>query len=291
MVTTRRQFMIYIAAAAAAKTLAYGSDIALPSCCFAAPLSVLARAGARIDPTTNFAGQKQLPTIRSKSYSEGLTDDFSTPAIPLALGKEYLWTTRALSVAFLGNVDPQFQKKVVTMVNEWTPYSGITITLVPQVPADIRVEFVADGQNWSQYGTDAQKAASDQATVHFGSITDFSADDEIYRVAVHEFGHALGALHEHQSPAASGIDWDTTVVDAYYHGLNWTDALIKANVYATFPPSAAYCTRLDPLSIMIYDFPPTFTTNQMSVKPNWGLSDLDKSGMKTLYDQARSDKI
>jgi len=42
---------------------------------------------------------------------------------------------------------------------------------------------------------------------------------------------------------------------------------------------------------MIYDFPANFTTNQLTVKPNFVLSALDKSGMKTLYDQARSGKM
>jgi hypothetical protein len=79
-------------------------------------------------------------------------------------------------------------------------------------------------------------------------------------------------------------------VNDYYHGLGWTDAMIQANIYATFPRDAAYCTRFDPLSIMIYDFPATFTTNQLTVKANYVLSDLDKSGMKTLYDQARGNK-
>ena len=216
---------------------------------------------------------------------------FSQQTIQLALGKEYFWLATRLTVAFVGNVDPQFQQKVKNNISDWTPFAGIQFDLVPHLPADIRIELVDDGQNWSQYGTDATKVDPNQATVHFGTINQYSADDEIYRVAVHEFGHALGALHEHQSPTAAGIDWNTAIVNDYYHKLGWTDAMIQANIYATFPPDAAYCTRFDPSSIMIYDFPANFTTNQLTVKPNFVLSALDKSGMKTLYDQARSGKM
>ena len=292
MPITRRQFVSQMMAAAMLSGQQPADVFTSPSCSFAAPRDQLARAGTRISSSTTFLGDRNLPTNRLKTYAQELSDSFSRENIQLALGLDYFWLATKLSVAFLGNVDSQFQQKVEAAIRDWTPYAGIEFELVPKLPADIRVEVVTDGQNWSQYGTDAKKTPPERATAHFGSINQYSGDDEIYRVAVHEFGHALGALHEHQSPAASGIDWNTAAVYAYYHGqLGWSDAMIQENIYATFPPNAAYCTRFDPLSIMIYDFPPTFTTNQMTVKPNWVLSDLDKSGMKTLYDQARSNKM
>ncbi len=33
-------------------------------------------------------------------------------------------------------------------------------------------------------------------------------NDEYRRVVLHEFGHALGGIHEHQSPASGVIPWD-----------------------------------------------------------------------------------
>jgi hypothetical protein len=288
----RRNFITTaIVAAMASRCYGSGSASAAPSCSFTAPLNVLARAGVRINPSTTFKGEHDLLTSRSKTHAQELSDTFSQETIQLALGMEYVWLVPKLAVAFLGNVDSSFQNKVTSFVKDWTPYSGIEFSFVTQLPADIRIELVSDGQNWSQYGTDATKVGADEATVHFGTINQYSGDDDIYRVAVHEFGHVLGALHEHQSPSASGIDWNTEVVNDYYHGLGWTDAMIQANVYATFPSDATYCTRLDPSSIMIYDFPPDFTMNHLSVKPNFVLSDLDKSGMKLFYDQARSKKM
>ena len=150
-----------------------------PSCSFSAPLNVLSRAGARINSSTTFAGEKSLPANRVKTYAQDLQDAFSQQTIQLALGKEYFWLATRLTVAFLGNIDLQFQQKVKNNISDWTPFAGIQFDLVSQLPADIRIELVDDGQNWSQYGTDATKVDPNQATVHFGTINQYSADDEI----------------------------------------------------------------------------------------------------------------
>jgi hypothetical protein len=34
---------------------------------------------------------------------------------------------------------------------------------------------------------------------------------------IHEFGHALGLIHEHQNPSG-GIQWNKPVVCRYYEG-------------------------------------------------------------------------
>ena len=46
-------------------------------------------------------------------------------------------------------------------------------------------------------------------------INDSTSEEEFARSILHEFGHALGMLHEHQSPA-NGIPWDETKLYDYY---------------------------------------------------------------------------
>src|ERR1022692_3389237 len=96
-----------------------------PSCSFAAPIDQLARAGARISSSTTFVGDRNLPTNRLKTYDQELNDSFSQENIQLALGIGYIWLATKLSVAFLGNVDSQFQQKVKAAISDWTPYAGI----------------------------------------------------------------------------------------------------------------------------------------------------------------------
>ena len=43
--------------------------------------------------------------------------------------------------------------------------------------------------------------------MNLGWIHDSKSEDELRSVVLHEFGHALGAVHEHESPYAS-IPWN-----------------------------------------------------------------------------------
>ena len=64
--------------------------------------------------------------------------------------------------------------------------------------------------------------------MNFGWIVGGKKEEDIRSVVLHEFGHALGAIHEHLSPMAD-IPWDR---DAVYKDLsgppnNWDRAKIS----------------------------------------------------------------
>jgi len=65
----------------------------------------------------------------------------------------------------------------------------------------IRISFNPASGSWSYVGSDAIRVPSDNATMNFNWIDKGSAMTEGDRsVILHEFGHALGYRHEHQSP-------------------------------------------------------------------------------------------
>ena len=76
-------------------------------------------------------------------------------------------------------------------------------------PAEIRITF-DPGNSWSTVGRDALLVPAGSPTINFGWFADVVTDklvsrvtdQEIRRTVLHEFGHALGFIHEHQSPAA-----------------------------------------------------------------------------------------
>lgn len=51
--------------------------------------------------------------------------------------------------------------------------------------------------------------------MNYGWLYPDTPDQEYSRVVLHEFGHALGAIHEHQHPEAA-IPWDKPKVYEYY---------------------------------------------------------------------------
>ncbi|KAK2039640.1 hypothetical protein LZ31DRAFT_598690 [Colletotrichum somersetense] len=81
--------------------------------------------------------------------------------------------------------------------------------------ADIRVgfRFKGDGGTCSYVGKDAETGVIDQKqpTMNFGDLNDKSRDEDIGRFVMHEFGHAIGCVHEHQ---ANPIKWDEARVIA-----------------------------------------------------------------------------
>ena len=71
---------------------------------------------------------------------------------------------------------------------------------------------------------------------------------------LHEFGHALGLIHEHQSPASGGFDWDREEVIKSLSGPpnNWDLATIEHNMFGKYDSSQLSMTKYDSKSIMHY---------------------------------------
>ncbi len=95
-------------------------------------------------------------------------------------------------------------------------------------------------------------------------------------VVLHEFGHAIGLAHEHQSPR-QGIEWnEQAVIEALSGPPNyWSEFEIRTNVLEKYREDQINGTEFDPDSIMLYFFPPEWTKNGQGTKGNTALSDKD----------------
>lgn len=177
------------------------------------------------------------------------------------------------------------RNKVQQFATEWENFANIDFRFVAAgQTAEIRVTFTPGG-SWSYIGSSNLNISSDRPTMNFGWFHDNTEDLEFSRTVIHEFGHALGAVHEHQSPAAN-IPWDKPAVYAYYAATQtppWTPEDVDRNIFYKYPASTTRFTAFDKFSIMCYQIPNELTIGDYEVGWNRVLSDTDKSYIKQMY--------
>ena len=205
------------------------------------------------------------------------------PPVALAALTAKLWKPgRTLRVRFLDG-DPVIQQRLQPFAQIWSQFADIKFTFGNDPDAEIRVSFAQQG-SWSYIGTDALSIPKNQPTMNFGWLTQATGDDEYSRVVTHEFGHAIGCIHEHQNPAAD-IPWDKPKVYAYYKGPpnNWTQEQVDVNLFQRYSADITQFSQFDTQSIMLYPIPKDFTIGGFEVGWNKVLSPTDKQFINTLY--------
>ena len=194
-----------------------------------------------------------------------------------------LWKPgRTLRVRFLDG-DPAIQKRIEPFAQEWTKYANIKFVFNNDPNAEIRISFRHSG-SWSYLGTDALTIAKNQPTMNYGWLSPSTTDEEYARVVIHEFGHALGCIHEHQNPATD-IPWNKQAVYDYYGGPpnNWSKEQVDTNLFTRYSADITQFSAFDRESIMLYPIPNALTEGDFEVGWNRALSPTDKSYIATLY--------
>jgi hypothetical protein len=183
---------------------------------------------------------------------------------------------------------PKMKKTVTAVAKEWEKYADIKIKFVTSGDAEVRISFYADSGSWSAVGRDALNAGYfplHQPTMNYGWLRDDTALEEYHRVVTHEFGHALGCIHEHQQPKFTR-KWDVAAVMKYFSGPpnNWSAADIKSNVLDKYSPRGIAATVFDPKSIMLYSFDgKLFADGLGATNENTRVSSTDIKMIKQMY--------
>lgn len=205
---------------------------------------------------------------------------FNAPYIALVYQKKWK-PGRILRIAFMGTPDQKVRDKIVSFAREWLKYVNLTFDFVDGQNGDIRIS-TEPGGSWSYIGTDATLIPANKATMNYGWLTSDTPDEEYGRVVLHEFGHALGAIHEHQHPEA-GIPWNRQNVYAYYARMGWSKEQVDNNIFAKYDGDQLNTSAYDRASIMHYAVPNQLTVGDWEIGWNTNLSDLDKSFMRNQY--------
>jgi hypothetical protein len=191
-----------------------------------------------------------------------------------------------LKCRFLGGSEAQ-QDKAIKMASKWMDYANIHITFVDTQDEDVRIAFMPGQGSWSALGVDAHNTSffpKNQPTMNFGWLDETTDDTEWQRVVVHEFGHALGCIHEHQNPNEH-LNWDRDAVYRYFSGPPnfWDKETIDFNILEKYSPEGISATLFDPNSIMLYMFPPQLFLDHKGTNNNTDLSDMDKAFIQQMY--------
>lgn len=180
--------------------------------------------------------------------------------------------------------DPGLRQRVEDVAKEWMQHANVRLSFVEQGDAEIRIAFQQGNGSWSYLGTDCRTIAKDQPTMNYGWLTPDSPDEELRRVVLHEFGHALGLIHEHQNPDG-GIQWnrDAVIRDLSGPPNNWDLATIENNIFKKYDQDAVTSSEVDKDSIMMYPIPLAWTLDGFSAGLNTEVSALDKEIIGKAY--------
>jgi len=198
--------------------------------------------------------------------------------------KPFEWeNNQVLKVKFILGGTAKLKSKVKQYADAWTEKTGIQFDFVSSGEADIRISFYPesrDNGSWSYLGTEALKVSKSEATMNYGWLTDNTAETEIARVVLHEFGHALGLPHEHQHPDCP-IVWDEEAV--LKDMSHWPEEDVIHNIFRKYRHSESRSTSYDTESIMHYEIPESWTIGIFSVDWNTSLSNNDLALIEEMY--------
>jgi astacin (peptidase family M12A) len=204
-----------------------------------------------------------------------------------ALVNEFYWGVQPIiKVKFIGG-STGLKKRVRDQAAGWTDpgIAGVTFNWVPKTQkADVRIDFQQGNGSWSYLGTYCHSIPASDPTMNYGWLTDASSDDEVRRVVLHEFGHALGLIHEHQNPKGP-IKWnrDAVIKDLSGPPNNWSKATIDTNMFDKYDVSKVTATPVDNQSIMMYPIPARWTLDGFSSGLNSKLSPSDRALIHQAY--------
>lgn len=208
---------------------------------------------------------------------------------------EKLWEGGSPQTIYYGFLPGEFagndiqQGKVRSVIDEWTWYANVRFVEGKSLSAcDVRIRFNPKDGSWSYVGQDCHTIQPQDATMNLAWVLPSGAvaTQNERAVILHEFGHVLGLLHEHQSPAHGG----TAVVnvqaalDMYRTGQHWPDQQIYDQVINVYKmKDVSNFSEVDTKSIMHYPQPKELTGLKQDIGYNKELSDLDKAYMVLQY--------
>jgi hypothetical protein len=241
--------------------------------------------------------------ITPSYLTEGHETSDRAPRMVTAFTK-YWARGRTLRIRFIEPTPPFLQQIFFDTACKWLPHINLKFQLETSGDAEIRISL-NQSFHASAVGTDALLAFGHQHTptmvfdltrlidtqkliqqqgrsLNMFDIRAFLSPD-FERIVLHEFGHALGAEHEHQHPHAN-IPWNEAEVLKEYMASGHTEEYVRGNVLDHYEAADFSYSEYDPQSVMHYNVPQKLTTGDFEID-NTGktLSIKDMAFMNSIY--------
>lgn len=199
------------------------------------------------------------------------------------IDRSCVWKKKILNVYFVDDrITSLTKRKIIDIANEWSIHADISFIRTNDIKkSDIRVMFGKYSGYSSYIGNEADKYIN-RPTMALGELDKEVNEDKTRSIVLHEFGHALGLLHEMHNPD-NPIKWDTVKVYSYfkeYH--NMGKAEVDKQVLGQIENTEH--SLFDSLSIMTYPIPKKLTLNNISIPMVTELSETDKHRITIYYD-------
>ena len=183
-----------------------------------------------------------------------------------------------LTVRFL-NGSKWDQDTVKNYARLWEKHGAVRFKFTTTGTSDINIHFYS-GKNSARLGSPGlHDAREGLATMWLTAINQ--------RTILHEFGHALGFIHEHQTPAGSNLDLNQILKDARakYVEDGLSEEKVEEKLEDNYKrldagPSTNF-SEFDPESVMLYGGLPLIGGGK--TESNDDLSELDKKYMGIFY--------
>jgi len=197
--------------------------------------------------------------------------------------------------------------RVAQFASEWMKYANLKLDFGdadnPQTcqgdPSEsIKIDFIDSGPKagfWSALGTLSRKSDHSLNLSFLGrdelprnKAGQQMPEAEARRIVLHEFGHALGLFHEHQSPRAGcAAEYYEEAVLAFGALRGWSREQTIRNFQQLAETPELNATAVDRKSIMHYSLPPWLfkggESNPCAIQPNFDLSEGDKTFIAKVY--------
>ena len=256
-------------------------------------------------PDAEVATDPKAPdTSKYALLPQSLSKDAQAPARAV-LDEMKVWGAGVtLAVCFAEPATVTARKRIEDAAKEWEKWSSLRFDFGdpddprmcdPKQSYDITIGFKGDGA-YSYTGIDSK---GKMPSMNLQYLDDektrvWQNEREFRRIVLHEFGHAIGLEHEHQSPAAhcaDEIDWPAAE-KFYKDRLGWSPETVHENLDTMAVPiraakDALQISGYDRQSIMQYALPPEIF-KQGRASPcfsttNYDLSATDKKWVAGLY--------